>query len=98
MGEAWILESLRSARGRGKRDSGALSSLHPQELMAQLLNAALDRTGLPARDVEDVVVGCVSQFGEQGGCIARMSVLAAGWPPEATGVALGASAAPGSRP
>jgi acetyl-CoA C-acetyltransferase len=56
--------------------------------MAQVLNAALERTGVPARDVEDVVVGCVSQFGEQGGCIARMSVLAAGWPPEATGVAL----------
>jgi acetyl-CoA C-acetyltransferase len=88
MGEAWILDAVRSPRGRGKRDAGGLSSLHPQELMAQVLNAALERSGVPARDVEDVVVGCVSQFGEQGGCIARMSVLAAGWPPEATGVAL----------
>src|SRR6185369_2784173 len=40
------------------------------------------------RDVEDVVVGTVSETGEQGGCIARMAVLAAGWPNEATGVSL----------
>ena len=40
------------------------------------------------RDVEDVVVGTVSEIGEQGGCIARMAVLAAGWPNEATGVSL----------
>jgi len=88
MGEAWIVDCVRTARGRGKPESGGLSALHPQELLAQVLNAALERSGLPARDVEDVVVGCVSQFGEQGGCIARMAVLAAGWPHEATGVAL----------
>jgi acetyl-CoA C-acetyltransferase len=88
MGEAWIIDAVRTPRGRGKRESGALSAFHPQELLARVLNAALERSGIPARDVEDVVVGCVSQFGEQGGCIARMSILAAGWPPEATGVAL----------
>ncbi len=88
MGEAWIVDCVRTPRGRGKPESGGLSALHPQELLAQVLNAALERSGLPARDVEDVVVGCVSQFGEQGGCIARMAVLAAGWPHEATGVAL----------
>jgi acetyl-CoA C-acetyltransferase len=56
--------------------------------MAQTLNAARDRNGLDATAVEDVVLGTVSQFGEQGGCIARMSVMAAGWPHEATGVSL----------
>jgi len=46
------------------------------------------RDGLDPRDVEDVVVGTVSEIEDQGGCIARMSVLAAGWPTEATGVSL----------
>ncbi|HBZ69565.1 MAG TPA: acetyl-CoA C-acyltransferase, partial [Deltaproteobacteria bacterium] len=88
MGEAWIIDTVRTPRGKGKKDTGALSGIHPQELMAQVLNAARARTGIDPRDVEDVVVGCVSEAGEQGGCIARMAVLAAGWPNEATGVVL----------
>lgn len=88
MGEAWIIDAVRTPRGRGKREVGALSSVHPQELFAQTLNALRDRTGLTPADVEDVVAGCVTQAGEQGGCIARMAVLAAGWPNEATGVTL----------
>jgi acetyl-CoA C-acetyltransferase len=86
MGEAWIVDAVRTPRGRGKKEVGALSSVHPQELFAQTLNAIKERNGLDFRDVEDVLVGCVSQAGEQGGCIARMAVLAAGWPNEATGV------------
>jgi acetyl-CoA C-acetyltransferase len=88
MGEAWIIDAVRTPRGKGKKDTGALSGVHPQELMAQVLNATKARTGIDPRDVEDVVVGCVSEAGEQGGCIARMAVLAAGWPHEATGVVL----------
>jgi acetyl-CoA C-acetyltransferase len=88
MGEAWIIDAARTPRGRGKRDTGALSGIHPQELFAQVLRAIVDRNGVDPRDVEDVVVGCVTQAGEQGGCIARMAVLAAGWPNEATGVTL----------
>ncbi|MFQ5513777.1 MAG: acetyl-CoA C-acetyltransferase [Myxococcota bacterium] len=88
MGEAWIIDTCRTPRGRGKKEVGALSGVHPQELFAQALNALRERTGIDPRDVEDVVVGCVSQAGEQGGCIARMAVLAGGWPHEATGVAL----------
>ncbi len=88
MGDAWIIDAVRTPRGKGKKDTGALSGIHPQELMAQALNATVQRTGIDPRDVEDVVVGCVSEAGEQGGCIARMSVLAAGWPNEATGVVL----------
>ncbi len=89
MGEAWIVDAVRTPRGRGKKETGALSGIHPQELLAQTLNALAERTGIERRHVEDVVVGCVSEAGEQGGCIARMSVLAAGWDPEAaTGVTL----------
>jgi len=88
MPEAWIIDAVRTPRGKGKKETGALSGIHPQELLAQALNALADRTGIERRDVEDVVVGCVSEAGEQGGCIARMAVLAAGWPNEATGVVL----------
>jgi len=88
MPEAWIVDAVRTPRGRGRAETGALSGIHPQELFAQALNALVERTGLEPRDVEDVVVGCVTQTGEQGGCVARMAVLAAGWPNEATGVSL----------
>jgi len=89
MGEAWIIDAVRTPRGRGKKDTGALSGIHPQELLAQVLNALRDRNGIEPRDVEDVVAGCVSAVGEQGACIARMAVLAAGWDPEtASGVTL----------
>ena len=88
MSEAWIIDAIRTPRGRGKKDTGALSGIHPQELMGQSLNALVGRTGIDPREVEDVIVGCVTQTGEQGGCIGRMSVLAAGWPHEATGVSL----------
>jgi acetyl-CoA C-acetyltransferase len=88
MSEAWIIDAVRTPRGRGKKEVGGLSDIHPQELMAQVLNALRDRNGIDPRDVEDVVLGTVSQAGEQGGCLARMSVLAAGWPSESTGVSL----------
>lgn len=89
MGDAWIIDAVRTPRGRGKKETGALAGTHPQELFALTLNALRDRTGIDPRDVEDVVTGCVSQAGEQGGCIARMAVLAAGWDPEAaSGVTL----------
>ncbi len=88
MHEAWIIDAVRTPRGRGKKDKGALSSVHPQELMAQSLNALAERTGIETADVEDVVLGCVSQAGEQGANIARNSLLSAGWPLEVTGVTL----------
>ncbi len=88
MGEAWIIDCVRTPRGRGKKETGALAPIHPQELYAQTLNALVERNGFDPSEVEDVVVGTVSQVDDQGGCIARMSVLAAGWPTEATGVSL----------
>jgi acetyl-CoA C-acetyltransferase len=89
MGEAWIIDAVRTPRGRGKQETGALAGIHPQELLAQVLNALAARTGIDTKDVEDVVAGCVTSAGEQGACIARMAVLAAGWDPRtATGVTL----------
>jgi acetyl-CoA C-acetyltransferase len=88
MGHAVIIDAVRTPRGRGKPGAGALSGIHPQELLAQTLNAIAERNALERRDVEDVVIGCVSQAKEQGACIARNAVLAAGWPDEVTGVTL----------
>jgi len=88
MGDAYIIDAVRTPRGRGKADTGALSSVHPQELLAQVLNAIKDRTGIDPSHVEDMIAGCVSQASEQGACIARNAVLAAGWPNDTTGVSL----------
>ena len=62
--------------------------MHPQELLAQALNQIADRSKISKADVEDVVVGCVSEVGDQGANLARNTVLAAGWPNEVTGVTL----------
>ena len=86
MREAFILEAARTPRGRGKAGKGGLSSVHPQELMAQALNRTLEKAGgVPSQDVRDVVLGIVSQVGEQGACLARNAVLAAGWSQDVTG-------------
>lgn len=88
MGDAYIIDVVRTPRGRGKPGKGALSGIHPQELLAQTLNQLAKRTGLKKEDVDDVVIGCVTQAKEQGACIARNSVLAADWPETVTGVTL----------
>src|SRR5437879_3903367 len=87
MREAWIIDGVRTPRGRGK-STGALSGVHPQELLAQVLNALATRTGIDPRVVEDVVVGNGIQWGDHGDSIGRLSVLAAGWPVEVPAVTL----------
>jgi len=87
MGDAYILDAVRTPRGKGK-SSGRLHETHPQELMATCLNALPTRTEFDPKDVEDIVTGCVSEVGEQAGPMGRMAALAAGWPTEVTGVSL----------
>jgi acetyl-CoA acyltransferase len=77
MPTAVILDAVRSARGKRK---GSLASVHPVDLAAHVLRAALLRTGIPEAAVDDVVLGCVTQVGEQGLNVARGAVLAAGLP------------------
>lgn len=88
MNYAYIIDAVRTPRARAKPQQGALSSVHPQELFAQALNFLADRCQIKKIDVEDVVVGCVSQVSEQGANVARNAVLAAGWPIEVTGVSV----------
>jgi acetyl-CoA C-acetyltransferase len=87
MTEAWIIDGTRSPRGKGK-SNGSLHHIHPQEVLAQVLNALAERTGLNTADVDDVIMGNGNPAGDHGNCIARMAVLAAGWPVEAPGVTL----------
>ncbi len=87
-GKAYVLDAIRTPRGRGKAGKGALSGIHPQELLAQTLEALRKKAGFDPARVDDVMVGAVSQVGEQGSNIARNAVLAAGWPQEVSGVSL----------
>jgi acetyl-CoA C-acetyltransferase len=86
--EALIIDAVRTPRGRGKAGKGALSGLHPQVILAQALNHLANRSGVNKDDVEDVVIGCVTQAKEQGANVARNAVLYADWPLTATGVTL----------
>jgi len=86
MTDVFIYDALRTPRGRGKAGKGALSNIHPQELLAQTLNVMAERRKLDKNLVEDVAIGCVTQVKEQGACIARNALIAADWPEDVTGV------------
>ncbi|HBS98724.1 acetyl-CoA C-acetyltransferase [Salipiger marinus] len=77
MTDAYIYDALRSPRGRGRAD-GALHEVTSLRLSALMLETLARRNGLDGAAVEDVIWGNVTQVGEQGGCLARSAVLAAG--------------------
>ncbi len=85
MQNVFIVDAVRTPRGRGKPRTGALREVHPQQLLAQTLSQLTARNAFDQTLVDDVVIGCVSQVGEQGACIARSAVLAADWPYQVTG-------------
>lgn len=84
MTSAVIVDLVRTASGKGK-PGGALSGVHPVNLLADTLSALLERTGIDPATVDDVIAGCVSQAGEQTLNIARNAVLAAGIPESVPG-------------
>ena len=77
MQEAVIVDAVRTPAGRR---NGQLSEWHPADLAAHVLNALVERNNLDPALVDDVVMGCVMQVGEQALNIGRNAVLAAGWP------------------
>ncbi|OAA27440.1 acetyl-CoA acyltransferase [Frankia sp. EI5c] len=79
MVNAVIVDAVRSPVARGK-EGGALSGVHPIELLGQVFQGLLGRHNLDPALVDDVLVGCVNQVYEQAGCIGRFSWLAAGFP------------------
>ncbi|MFT4054573.1 MAG: acetyl-CoA C-acetyltransferase [Novosphingobium sp.] len=77
MAEAYIVEAVRTAGGRR---NGKLAGWHPADMAGEVLNALVDRAGLDPAVVEDVILGCVTQAGEQAFAFARNAVLASKLP------------------
>jgi acetyl-CoA acyltransferase len=77
--EVVIVEAVRSAIGKR---GGAFKDLRPDELLAQVLSSLLDRSEIAAELVEDVIIGCVTQVGEQGWNVARLASLLSVLPPD----------------
>jgi acetyl-CoA C-acetyltransferase len=88
MPEAWIIDAVRTPRGIGKIGKGALAGVHPQRILSTVLRALAERNSLDTTEVDDVIAGCGTQFGAQGGCIARMAALDAHYSQFAPGVSL----------
>ena len=85
MSEAYIVAAVRTAGGRR---GGCLAGWHPVEMAAQVLNALVDRTDADPALVEDVIMGCVSQVGEQSNNVARNAVMASKLPDSVPGTSL----------
>ena len=79
MREAVIVEAVRTPLTKGK-PGGRLSAVHPVDLLAETLRGLVDKAGVDAGEVDDVITGCVSQIGEQAINTGRNAVLAAGFP------------------
>ena len=85
MHEAVIVDAVRSPMAKGKapkngKPGGAFSSLHPVELLGQTVKGLMDRNDVDPAEVDDVIMGCVSQAGEQAGPVGRWAWLGAGLP------------------
>ena len=85
-GAAWIVDAVRTPRGKGRPDGG-LHGVHPQELLAQCLRALADRVGFDPVGVDDVVAGNGILTGDHD-AVGRLATLLAGWPETVPGLTL----------
>lgn len=85
MSEAYIIDAIRTPRGKGKKD-GSLYEVKPITLLTTLLNELKQRHQLDTAKVDDIVLGCVTPVGDQGGDIAKTAAIAAGWSDDVAGV------------
>ncbi|MCL6091113.1 MAG: thiolase family protein [Candidatus Thermoplasmatota archaeon] len=85
MGDAYIVDAIRTPIGRR---NGSLKDIHPVDLLGNLLKGELSRTKIPPNRVEDLIIGCVSQAGDQGFNIARNAWLSAGLPENVPGTTI----------
>src|SRR3989442_3269703 len=83
--DAYIIDACRTPRGRR---GGGLAGVHPIDLCTLPMKAIVARSGVDVNRIEDAMIGCVTETGEQGACIGRAAVLAAGWPMEIAGFSL----------
>jgi acetyl-CoA acyltransferase len=77
--DAVIIDAVRTPFGKG-RATGALAGVHPVDLLSHTLKAVVERNGIDPGELDDVIIGCVSQVGDQSLNIARSAVLASGFP------------------
>jgi acetyl-CoA acetyltransferase family protein len=80
--EVVIVEAVRTPVGRGHREKGYYKDVHPNELLGKTYTEVIDRAGIDATEVEDVICGCVQQYGEQMFNVGRNAWLQAGLPVE----------------
>ena len=81
--DAWIVDAVRTPIGRY---GGALAAVRPDDLAAAVIRAIVDRTGIDPAVIEDVILGCANQAGEDNRNVARMALLVAGLPVEVGGL------------
>ncbi|GGX44017.1 acetyl-CoA C-acetyltransferase [Saccharospirillum salsuginis] len=93
--DALIYDAIRTPRGRGK-PGGALHEIKPIQLVAGLMQRLVERNPMETSAVDDVVLGCVSAIGDQGGDIAKIASLYAGWDTDIAGVTLNRFCASGA--
>ena len=87
MTDAYVFEALRSPRTKAK-ESGGLHELTPSDLLARLYDALVLRTQVDPASLSEVILGCVTQQGEQAANIAKTSALGAGWPASVAGMTI----------
>src|SRR5438067_5870725 len=80
--EVVIVEAVRTPIGRGHPEKGYYKDTHPNELLGKCYTEVIERAGIPAEEVEDVITGCVQQYGEQMFNVGRNAWLQAGLPIE----------------
>ncbi|WP_180116507.1 acetyl-CoA C-acetyltransferase [Acinetobacter sp. YH12140] len=85
MSEAYIIDAIRTPRGKGKKD-GSLHAVKPISLLIGLLNELQNRHQFDTAAVDDIVLGCVTPIGDQGADIAKTAAIAAGWDNDVAGV------------
>lgn len=85
MSEAYIIDAIRTPRGKGKKD-GSLHEVKPISLLTGLLNELQNRHQFDTAAVDDIVLGCVTPIGDQGADIAKTAAIAAGWDNDVAGV------------
>ena len=80
--EVVIVEAVRTPVGRGHKEKGYYKDTHPNELLGRCYSEVIERAGIDASEVEDVIAGCVQQYGEQMFNVGRNAWLQAGLPVE----------------
>ena len=87
MNEAFILDAIRTPRGKG-RDDGALHEVPPAILLSGLMSDLQRRNALDTAQIDDALIGCAQAYGEQGAVLGRIAALAAGWSWQVPGIQL----------